>query len=45
VLQTPHNSAVLIEKANGNDWVVDMWTRSYAQLPDVQRVATWMKED
>jgi hypothetical protein len=45
VLQTPHNSAVLIEKANSHDWVVDMWTRSYAQLPDVQRVATWMKED
>lgn len=45
VLQTPHNSAVLIEKTNGSDWVVDMWTRSYAQLPDVQRVTTWMKED
>jgi hypothetical protein len=45
VLQTPHNSAVLIERATGSDWVVDMWTRSYAQLPDVQRVATWMKED
>lgn len=45
VLQTPHNSAVLIEKANGSDWVVDMWTRAYAQLPDVQRVGTWMKED
>ena len=45
VLQTPHNTAVLVERVGGGEWVVDMWPRAYAQLPDVMPVAQWMKED
>jgi hypothetical protein len=43
--QTPHNTAVLIDKATGKDWVVDMWTRGYAELPDVMTVEQWLAED
>jgi hypothetical protein len=45
VLQTPHNTAVLVERATGVEWVVDMWPRSYAQPPDVMTVEKWVKED
>jgi hypothetical protein len=45
VLQTPHNTAVLLERATRVEWVVDMWTRSYAQPPDVMTVQKWVKED
>lgn len=45
VLQTPHNTAVLVEHATRVEWVVDMWTRSYAQPPDVMTVQKWVKED
>jgi hypothetical protein len=43
--QTPHNTAVLTERAGGAEWVVDMWTRAYAELPDVMPVDQWLKED
>jgi hypothetical protein len=45
VLQLPHNTAVLVERATRVEWVVDMWPRSYAQPPDVMTLAQWMKED
>src|SRR5882757_7541399 len=45
VLQTPHNTAVLIERATKVEWVVDMWPRSYLQLPDVMTVEKWVRED
>ena len=45
VLQTPHNTAVLVERATGVEWVVDMWPRGYAQLPDVMTVERWVKEN
>jgi hypothetical protein len=45
VLQTPHNTAVLLERATRGEWVVDMWTRGYAQSPDVMTVQKWVKED
>ena len=45
VLQTPHNTAVLVERATRVEWVVDMWTRAYAQPPDVMTVQKWVKED
>lgn len=45
VLQTPHNTAVLIERATGTNWVVDMWTRAYAQTPEVMPVDQWVKLD
>jgi hypothetical protein len=45
VLQTPHNTAVLVDRVTHVEWVVDMWPRGYAQLPDVMTVEQWVKED
>jgi hypothetical protein len=45
VLQLPHNTAVLIERATKVEWVVDMWPTSYAQPPDVMTLAKWVTED
>ena len=45
VLQTPHNTAVLVERATRIEWVVDMWPRGYLELPDVMPVEQWVKED
>jgi hypothetical protein len=45
VLQTPHNTAVLVERATKVEWVVDLWTRGYLQPPDVMTVQKWVKED
>jgi len=45
VLQTPHNTAVLIDRASKIEWVVDLWPRGYLQPPDVMTVAKWVKED
>jgi hypothetical protein len=45
VLQTPHNTAVLLERATRVEWVVDMWPRGYLELPDVMTVGKWVKED
>ena len=42
--QTPHNSAVIKEKVGGESWVVDMWTTSYGQVPDVMTLAKWFTE-
>ena len=44
-LQTPHNTAVLVERATRIEWVVDMWPRGYLQPPDVMTVEKWVKED
>lgn len=43
-LQTPHNTAVLRDNATGGEWVVDLWTRAYAQAPAVMPVAQWVDE-
>jgi hypothetical protein len=45
VLQTPHNTAVLVERATRVEWVVDMWPRGYSQPPDVMTVQKWVTED
>ena len=45
VLQTPHNTAVLVDRASKIEWVVDLWPRGYLQLPDVMTVQKWVKED
>jgi hypothetical protein len=45
VLQTPHNTAVLVERATRVEWAVDMWPRGYAQPPDVMTVEKWVTED
>ncbi|MBI3433711.1 MAG: hypothetical protein HY056_01310 [Proteobacteria bacterium] len=43
--QTPHNTAILIERTGGRAWVVDMWTRAYAQMPEVMLAEIWVKQD
>jgi hypothetical protein len=45
VLQTPHNTAVLVDRATKIEWVVDLWPRGYLQPPDVMPVEKWVKED
>lgn len=45
VLQTPHNTPVLIDRTTRTQWVVDMWTRGYAQTPDVMTVEKWVQEN
>lgn len=45
VLQTPHNTAVLVERATKVEWTVDMWPRGYLQPPDVMTVEKWVTED
>ncbi len=45
VLQTPHNTAVLVERATHIEWAVDMWPRGYLELPDVMTVEKWVTED
>ena len=45
VLQTPHNTAVLVDRVTKAEWVVDLWPRGYLQPPDVMLVEKWVKED
>lgn len=45
VLQTPHNTPVLVDHATRTEWVVDMWTRGYAQTPEVMTVEKWVTEN
>ncbi|MGE3870092.1 MAG: hypothetical protein AB7F51_11320 [Pseudorhodoplanes sp.] len=43
--QTPHNTAVLTEKKSGRNWVIDMWTTAYGQVPDVMPLERWLTEN
>ncbi|VIO78886.1 hypothetical protein CI1B_75610 [Bradyrhizobium ivorense] len=43
--QTPHNTAVLVERATKVEWAVDLWPRGYLQPPDVMTVTQWVTED
>jgi hypothetical protein len=43
--QTPHNTAVLTERASGRQWVVDMWTKAYGELPDLMPLEQWLTEN
>jgi len=45
VLQTPHNTAVLVERATGAEWSVDMWTTAFAKPPEVMPIPEWVKRD
>ncbi|WP_044539097.1 hypothetical protein [Bradyrhizobium sp. LTSP885] len=45
LMQTPHNTAVLVERATKVEWAVDLWPRGYLQPPDVMTVAQWVTED
>ncbi len=42
--QLPHNTAVLAERPGGKKWIVDMWTTSYGQVPDVMTLDKWLDE-
>lgn len=44
-LQTPHNTAVLVDRATHTEWVVDLWPRGYGEKPDVMPVQKWVHED
>jgi hypothetical protein len=44
VMQLPHNTAVLVDRASTVEWVVDLWPRGYGQAPDVMTLAQWQKE-
>jgi hypothetical protein len=44
ILQTPHNTAIVKDRASGRDWAVDPWTVGYAQLPEVKPVEQWLTE-
>lgn len=43
--QTPHNTAVLIERHGGQGWAVDMWTVGYGAPADVMPVERWLQEN
>jgi hypothetical protein len=43
--QTPHNTAVLTERIGGKNWVVDMWTTAFGQVPDVMPLEKWYDEN
>ena len=43
--QTPHNTAVLKDRKTGTDWVVDLWTKAYGELPEVMTVEKWLTEN
>jgi hypothetical protein len=45
LLQTPHNTAVVIDKASKQEWAIDMWPRGFAELPDVMIVSKWLAEN
>ena len=44
VLQTPHNTAVLVQRATKVEWAIDVWPRGYAQPPDIMTVEKWVTE-
>jgi hypothetical protein len=45
VLQTPHNTAVLVDRATKIEWAVDLWPRGYLEPPDVMPITQWVTED
>jgi len=45
MFQTPHNTAVLVERATKIEWAVDLWPRGYLQPPDVMPIPQWVTED
>lgn len=43
--QTPHNTAVLVDRTTQTEWAVDLWTRKFADAPDVMPVEKWLREN
>ena len=42
ILDGPHSTAVLRERASGRKWAVDPWTHNYGELPDVMPLDRWL---
>jgi len=42
--QFPHNTAIVVERANGREWAVDMWTHAFAEMPDVMPAEQWQSQ-
>ena len=45
MFQTPHNTAVLVDRATKIEWAVDLWPRGYLHPPDVMPITQWVTED
>jgi hypothetical protein len=45
VLQTPHNTPIIVDNATRVQWTVDLWTRGYGQAPEVLTAEEWVKLD
>jgi hypothetical protein len=43
--QLPHNTAVIAETNGGAQWIVDMWTTKYGQVPDVMTLEKWLADN
>ena len=43
--QTPHNTAVLKDRATGVEWAIDLWTKAYNELPEVMPITRWVTEN
>lgn len=43
--QTPHNTAVLVERKSGQAWSIDMWTTNYGQPAEVMPIEQWLEEN
>ncbi len=41
----PHVTAVLRERASGEEWAVDSWTRAYGQAPEIMPLSLWKTLD
>jgi hypothetical protein len=41
----PHVTAILTEKASGESWSVDSWTRAYGEAPEIMRLSVWKTLD
>ncbi len=44
-LRPPHVTAVLRERATGEEWSVDSWTRAYGQAPEIMPLDRWKTLD
>jgi len=41
-MKMPHNTAVLMEKRSGKEYVIDSWFHANGELPEVVTVEKWM---
>jgi hypothetical protein len=41
----PHTTPVIVETANGSQWSVDSWTRSYGQSPEIMTISEWQSKE